>query len=183
MTKVFETEWLKEYIKARGLNLHKMFVDIGAGDGEYCSNSLAFIEQGWEALLIDGLEANIEKCKQLHVGRPFVKCIHAILSDKVEKVCFVENKDHWSLSGVATGTANRTTSMLSAILKDKNINSIGIMSIDIEGNEWKVLMDLLINGIYPQVLIVEGNTFEEMQFHRDILEDQYKCIGGILLHM
>src|SRR5438128_8332788 len=148
--RVFETEWLLYHIHKHKLynKLHRTFVDVGAGDGRHCSNSLAFIEIGWEAVLIDGLQMNINKCSKLHIGRPFVKCIQAVLSDKEEQVNFELDNRFWALSSVDyVKQANVTTVTLSSILRRYKVNKIGIASIDIEGQETKILEDMINNNI------------------------------------
>lgn len=185
--RVWETEWLEHELQERGIwdKLHHRIVDCGSGDGEYCSNSKLFIKKyGWSALLIDGRSDNLALSSVFYDReRQRVRHVNSILSDKQEKVNFENNEHHWALSKVVdypTGTT-RTAHPLSFWLKKFNNLHIGILSLDIEGNESKVLTDLMNNEIYPQVIIVEGNDFETMQEHRRILDDKYGYpIGGIL---
>ncbi len=177
---VWETEWLLEYIQNNKLELHKMFIDAGCGDGMHQSNSHIFIKQGWNAILIDALRSNVTRCSMLYENYKNVTCIKATLSDKREDVFFKEDTRHWSLSKIDPAEGVATKSMrLSDILKLYGVTQIGICSIDLEGHETNVLTDLLHNRIYPQILIVEGNTLELMQQHREMLSPFYKCIGGI----
>lgn len=177
---MWETEWLLEYIHNNKLDLHKMFIDVGCGDGVHQSNSSVFIKQGWDAILIDALRFNVTRCSELYKNYKNVTCIKATVSDKREDVLFKEDMRHWSLSKIDTEEGVATKSMrLSDILKLYAVTEIGICSIDIEGHETNVLKDLLHNKVYPQILIVEGNTLEVMQDHRNLLSPYYKCIGGI----
>jgi FkbM family methyltransferase len=181
MTKYFDPEVLIYELQKRKVfnKLPKVIIDCGAGLPEHCSNSLPFIQLGWDAYLIDGLQGNVDYCEQFYKDNDKVKCLQAILSDIEEPVYFEQNKYHWSLSGVKEGEPNSTTSRLSKIIDALGIKEIGIISLDLEGNETKVLTDLLKAKIYPHVLIVEGNDLRTMQQHRSLLGEQYSFFAGV----
>jgi FkbM family methyltransferase len=181
MTKYFEPDVLIYELQKRKVfnKLPKVIIDCGAGLPEHCSNSLPFIELGWEAYLIDGLQGNVDYSNEYYKDNNKVRCLRAILSDCEEPVYFEQDKRHWSLSGIKNGTPNCTTSRLSKIIDALNIKEIGILSLDLEGMETKVLTDLLQARIYPKVLIVEGNDLRIMQQHRHLLEPDYSFIAGV----
>jgi FkbM family methyltransferase len=178
---VWETEILLEYLQIHNLNITKTFVDVGAGDGVHQSNSREFIKQGWDAVLIDGLQENVSNCRDLYQHNRKVICLNELLSDVEEHVHFEKDKRHWALSQIKKGeTPNRKTIKLSRVLTYfVEVGQIGILSLDIEGNEGGILKDLLENNIYPEIIIVEGNTFEAMQEHRDILAEHYTFAFGV----
>lgn len=180
MERYFEPELLLQELQKRKVyyKIPMVFVDCGCGIPEHCSNSLPFIKLGWEAYLIDGLQSNVDYSAAYYKDNPKVKCLQAILSDREEPVYFEQDKRHWSLSGVKEGIPNATTSRLSKIIEALAIEEIGILSLDVENMEEKILLDVL-PVIHPKVLIVEGNDLDIMKRHREILEPTYTFISGI----
>lgn len=198
--RVWENEWLLDYLQRKGLldKLEKVVVDAGAGDGEYQSISRFWIkEQGFWAYLFDALESNVEKLsrlykdeKRVHVDTPPV-----VLSDiDYNKVVFQENPYHWSLSRVSEVAGPdevlRTTRRLSSLLSSYYIGpvDVGILSIDVEGSDAKILKEMLEADWTPQIIIIEANTCIEQSEQdeifaayksRNYLSEGYKFIGGI----
>ena len=182
-----EINLLVNWLKERDINLRPLIVDIGAGDGEYYSNSEYFIEKlAWDAVLIDGLPSNCEKLADKYLGDSGIKGdvqIHDLLvSDKVEEVFFEEDPKHWSLSKIQRDKKpNNRTSTLSDIFIDLRISTPGILSIDIEGMDTKVLFEFFMNcNIRPQVIIIEGNEFKDMIAQSEFLRSSgYDFVGGV----
>jgi len=181
---VWEVEILKYELVKRNLlsKINPTFVDAGCGDGLHQSNSGYFIKSGWQALLIDALESNIYKCETLYIDNNKVEIIKAILSDKKEEVYFQEDDRHLALSGIKDYIPNRTAFPISQILDNFTyFEPIGILSLDLEGYETPVLKDLIDNKIFPQIIIVEGNTLELTKEHRNMLAPFYGTpIFGVL---
>ena len=64
-----------------------VFMDIGAFDGRWASNSLALAERGWSGICIEGSPFSFSKLFNEHLDRPSVLLLNAI----------VTHKDHISL--------------------------------------------------------------------------------------
>ena len=71
----FEEAIVKKYF----VNETGTLLDIGANDGKTLSNSLALIEAGWNAVLIEPCEHPYEKLCDLHTGNEKVYCYNIAL--------------------------------------------------------------------------------------------------------
>lgn len=58
-------------------DLQGRFLDIGACDGRWCSNTLALVEKGWSGVLIEPSPYAFAKLKQLHGGNPNLVLVQA----------------------------------------------------------------------------------------------------------
>lgn len=69
-------------------------LDIGANDGKTFSNSLALIERGWVATLVEPHPVAYEKLTQLHAGNDSVECVRAAICEHNDKVTLHINTPH-----------------------------------------------------------------------------------------
>ena len=184
---VLESLWIEQFLTKQNLwdKIHKVVVDVGCGTPFHESISRTFIENfEFEGILIDALESNIDE-NLLHYMGYLVRCVCAVVSDKEQDVYFHEDSRHWSLSSIREGQPNRRTSLLSKILDALGVKEIGIMSVDLEGMETPVLIDLLANDIRPQILVVESNEdpsdpWKLAKEHRMLLEPYYGRPVGVV---
>ena len=65
----------RRILASRQKDYHKLVVDIGANDGYLSSNSFNFIQWGWDAILVEPMEDQLELARR-NVGR----YIHSPLS-------------------------------------------------------------------------------------------------------
>lgn len=171
-----EDSFLDNYIKGNNLPIIHRFVDVGAGDGSFISNSRFFIEKKWEAYLIEG---QLEQCSQmleLWKNKDMVHIINAIVAEKVYPA-HLELPHHWSLSTIKRDekftSANKLTKTLSNIFRDLKIKTCGILSIDIEGMDCVVVSEFMLHSICrPQIIIIEGNSEEERLKEKTIIEKE-----------
>jgi len=74
-------DWIIEQL-LEGLGIKTgWFVDVGAWDGIYLSNTLQLAEKGWQGVMIEGDEGRFKKLK-LNMFPYRVKTIHAMVSAK-----------------------------------------------------------------------------------------------------
>lgn len=155
----------------------KNLVDIGAGLGEYCWNlpfnhSYAFEPNKKIEYLI---HANLV----LHDMLDDVETFNCILSDKMETIDF----DGFRCEGSSLGfDKTKSKSNQTNILDNFGIDNIGLIKIDVEGMEEKVLrggIGTIIRSNYPPILFecwnvgVGGMTQEK----RDSLFNLLKSMG------
>lgn len=60
---------------------NKWCMEIGAADGLYTSNTRHLIEQGWNAVLIEGNDEMFGRLLELYKDNPNVYCIHGMVDD------------------------------------------------------------------------------------------------------
>ena len=180
-----EDSFIDNYIKENNLKIINRIVDVGAGDGTFLSNSRFFIEsKRWEAYLIEG---QLEQCNQmleLWKDKDMVHIMNAIVAEKVYPA-HLELPHHWSLSTLKRDDKftqnNNLTKTLSNMFRDLKIKTCGILSVDIEGMDVKVIEEFLLHSICrPQIIIIEGNTIEERIKEKSVIEKEgYKLINTL----
>ena len=153
------------------------FVELGAGDGIYLSNTF-WLEQvkGWRGLLIEGDPRNVVKprdgciVERAIIGPPGV-------------VSFGLHPTDTYLSGVAVKAPSRfeaQTRTLSDVLTQHEIARVDLISIDVEGNEIEVWKTLDLRRWRPTVAIVELHTWKLPDRSEEVIavmrEDGYEMI-------
>lgn len=73
---------------------------------------------------------------------------------------------------------------ISTIMKEKNIDKIDLLKLDIEGEEYKVIPDIISSGIYPNQLCVEHHArfLDNTELHNKVFYDllnYYDCVGVV----
>lgn len=116
-------------------------VDVGAWDGKHLSNTYSLLhreEEEWSAVLI---EADTERCQELnalYADNPRIMGVNETVSVEKESSHRLEN------------ILNRFSHIL--------VDNINFLSIDIDGNDYWVLYDLLKNSSYrPMIICIEFN--------------------------
>lgn len=167
------------------------FVDIGAFDGQYLSNTLSFEEQGWTGICIEPLPFYFEQCQK---NRPRSICIQAacvgdasiesiqIQSDKLGVYSGVSVDETeieqsyrnrgWEFEGLTQITVPAYT--LNQVLDEHlpHNTPVDFISIDVEGVEIEVLSGLDLGRYAPRVLVMEANNSAEREKLNAYLVDQ-----------
>lgn len=146
--------WIIEKIKNNKdgfFDFSKNIIDIGAGLGEYCWN-LPFNH----AYAFDPNKSMIYKIHAnavLHDKVNEIDTYQCLLSDKVENVNF--DGFLTDIGGHSCYDNDIATTERSTILDKFNLNNIGLIKIDVEGMEEKVLrggIGTIIRNNYPPIL-------------------------------
>jgi FkbM family methyltransferase len=85
-----EQKYILEYFAGKTGTL----LSIGENDGKTLSNSLALIERGWKAILVEPGETAFSKLSVLHEGNKSVTLLNVAISDKVGVFDFYESENH-----------------------------------------------------------------------------------------
>ena len=165
--------WMNNYGHTKGTLL-----DVGANDGVILSNSLLFIEEGWSAYLLEPSKTTFSKLQKFHSGRKNVQCYNCGLSDETGTKLFYESGtllnegDIDLLSTTQQSEFNKwngrvTFSESIAFFYTwqdwLNYGKIGgekfdIISIDAEGEDWKILSQIDLTKHECKILCVEWNS-------------------------
>lgn len=142
-----------------GIN-NGVILDIGAGDGRSLSNSLALIERGWSAVLVEPSVSAFTKLLDLHAKNERVKLVNAAIGTDTRLVKFYECADtlYSSLNPAKVeGKPNRSYWIQQITLKTL-VAEIGcgpsVMSVDTEGSSFDIL-STIPTGWDLRVIIVE----------------------------
>lgn len=153
-----EDAWIYNYVT---LPMKGVFVDVGAAHPTINSNSYLFENLGWTGLCIDGNDVNKEYFEKSRKSSIFV---HSVLSDSVKDVWF-EKEHSYEQSVIRHNPRNNTkTRTLNSILKEYDKELIDLLSVDVNGTEYEVLIGLDFVKHSPQIIILNYNTLSKHDF-------------------
>jgi FkbM family methyltransferase len=162
---------LRDRVADRGV-----YVDVGAFDPVFFSNTLLLRQHGWRGLNID---ANPERLELIRRRRPGDVCVRAVVSDTVRPVRYLrypteglnrivngDDPDVRNTRGEEpVGVEDVTTCTLASVL-DKHLpggTAIDFLNVDCEGEDLKVLQGLDWARWRPRVVAAEANTAPERE--------------------
>jgi FkbM family methyltransferase len=157
--------------------VERTVVDVGANDGFYSSNSYPFISRGWHALLIEPHPVSFRKARRLHRKRSRVTIVNAACSDHAGDLDLqtYANDDGDSCSVLSgcpgmLGDAARAPGesipvkvhRLETLLEEFHVPlEFGLLTIDTEGHDLRVLRGTNLARYRPRVIITENNPDDE----------------------
>ena len=166
-----EQEYILEYFK----DFKGTLLDIGANDGKTFSNSLALIENGWKACLVEPSYTAFDKLKELHKGNDNVKLFNVAIGGEKgvltfhESGCHLKDKsDHallssldesetlkWKKAGVAFNKYDVSVITYSDLVGIDGAN-FDFITIDAEGLDIEILKQ--IDLTHTSLLCIEWNS-------------------------
>lgn len=161
-------------------------LDIGANDGITLSNSLACIERGWIAFLLEPAKVPFRKLFERHLSNLNVFCLNYGIGTKDERVKFYSSGWHLNQNDTDLlstfkeselkrwgGTKNEFTeseaelkTFESFIKQFKSIKDLkfDVISIDVEGMDYEVLTQIDLKKYACKMLIVETNSVDDKKY-------------------
>lgn len=155
-------------------------LDIGANDGKTFSNSLLFIENGWEAHLLEPSSV-FERCKSLHEGNKLVSVYKLGIAEQNGIIDFYESgsfegHDKALVSCVDPNEMTRWGNSVSFekteaqfltfedFLFKYNLDKkrFDFISIDAEGLDWEILSQIDLDLHETQCVCVEWNSINDL---------------------
>ncbi len=160
--------------------MERTVVDIGANDGFFSSNSYPFIARGWKAILVEPHPQAFAKAKHLHRKRSKVTLLNAGCSDQegdLELNTYAdddggshsflgENGCRGEDSARILGHSHQVkVHRLDSLMKQFQIApDFGLLTIDTEGHDFKVLRGIDLSQHGPRVIITEKNPDDGEKF-------------------
>lgn len=144
-----------------GLDHRGFYVDVGANDGIFVSNTYALYSRGWRGVCVD---PNPVAFAALLRHRPEDKCVNAAIGDHPGIV-----ELGWQ-GNITEGSAVRNDARpgercqvqlktLTEVLREQGAPSeFELLSIDVEGMEHEVLLSLDWQAYRPRLIIMEYNS-------------------------
>ncbi|MAW81636.1 MAG: hypothetical protein CMI63_15465 [Parvularcula sp.] len=157
------------------------FVDVGAFDGRYLSNSLSFAKAGWKGVCVEPVKEYFDLCK---INQPGSICLNAacVGDPDLETVSFqMEPLGVYSRLELEAGAKERlknsydrygadlggfeevsapATTVAEIIERHLAGEAPDFLSIDVEGNEITVLEGAGLSQHRPRVIVAEANDEE-----------------------
>ncbi|WP_051183177.1 FkbM family methyltransferase [Desulfocurvibacter africanus] len=176
------------------------FVEVGAYDGEYVSNTSGLADMGWNGHYIEPVTAYYLRCKKRHEENHNTKIYNIGIGqqDNEDKIINVSNalstmstasfdnfkKLEWASPHVTEGIKQKVTLYtLDTFLKEnKVLPGFELLVVDVEGFEAEVFAGFSIAKWVPKMIIVElhdvnkdyGFLHEQTRIlHLKLIENQY----------
>jgi FkbM family methyltransferase len=185
-SQIRQDEWVHSVLKGKR---EGFFVELGACDGRYYSNSLFFEETlGWGGICIEPNDAYFSELQKnrrcalsnalafSHAGQTvdfsICKAASGILND--DSAPFVNR----------TTSVKKTTTTLGAILEELHAPAIiDYLSLDVEGAEYAILSTFPFEKYSFRCITVEHNEphvgpVQQMKIRELLLEKGYKFVKG-----
>ena len=147
------------------------FVEIGAGDGTFISNTLLLEwDYGWHGILCEPVPKQVEKIRETRSAIVEAACAYNTSSNKIE---FLQVKDKEYLSGIKNllskdvlnySILGKTKSFLVETIslddlldKHNAPHEIDFLSVDTEGSEYNILQAYSFSRKF-KIICVENNS-------------------------
>ena len=170
-----DTTWHGQFRALRPLLLvpsgfAPVVVDVGANDGLYSSNSYPFIKRGWRAILIEPDPSTFAKASKRHVGNRQVTTLNLACSDEAGALPLIlsgeaDGGSHSALDSTgghapagkpATNSVMVKVELLEKVLDQQQVPlNFGLLSVDTEGHDYRVIRGLNLSRYRPRVIITE----------------------------
>lgn len=152
----------------RHFNMKKAgyYVEVGACDGIYASNTFFFEKLGWGGLLIEPVPDLAAKCRAGRANSQVI-CCAAVAPNAPDRIDFEAVQGWPALSAISLNRdrlydyqpdvhkISVAAKTLDAILIEAGADQIDFISIDVEGYEWQVLQGFTISRWRPEIIILE----------------------------
>ena len=145
------------------------YIDVGSNHPIQNSNTYKLYLLGWTGILVDGNKELISKSRKV---RKKDICINAIVSNMdVDNIDFYIsqnsnyssiNLNHITSNNTLVSTLNLPVLSLNKIIQNnltKNFN-IDILSIDVEGHDYEVLLSIDLELYKPKLIIIEDLEYD-----------------------
>lgn len=151
------------YEKYFGRTTEGVFVEVGAYDGDYVSNTSCLADLGWKGYYIEPVPSFYAKCIDRHRSNTNTQVDNLAIGASAEKVR-INVCGPMSSIGTETGYNNNdnneyveaTQLTLNEYLHRNNPKkNFELLVIDVEGHEWDVLQAFSIELWKPKMVIIE----------------------------
>lgn len=170
-------DWL--YEKCFGRIDYGLFVEVGAFDGEYVSNTCFLADMGWRGCYIEPVPEFHDKCRLRHANNPGVRVDRPAIGlerDEVEinlagpppsiddTTTEIFRRLPWAKSHVSNEKVRVPQETLDKYLEDRQVApGFELLVIDVEGYERDVLAGFSLDKWRPRMVIIELHD-QNMQY-------------------
>ena len=132
------------------------FLDLGAGDGQLCSNTEELVNRGWGGVCVEPHAESFSSLRNLYKLHPRVKLVHAAVSDNGRPIKFYHHYEQLS-TGVSILATSDEWYWISSITQPCLCSIVGdwfdFVSIDCEGMDQEIISGAFLK--HTQLLCYE----------------------------
>jgi len=168
----------------------RIFVDVGANNGFYGSNSFPFVARGWRSVLIEPHPHAFERLQKLHAGKERTTCLNMACGDKAGEfplyLSVNDDSSRATLCADDTSMVRRDRSKnfkmvrverLETILQAQGIpGDFGVLSIDAEGMDYEVLLGIDMKRWGPRLIVTEDSGTKVEKKAQHLTEHNYEQV-------
>lgn len=164
-------ELWRHYEELFGKKADGIFVEVGAYDGEICSNTSCLADLGWKGVYIEPVPAFARVCAARHRNNPGVQVLNCaigeepgvvdvfvggVLSTTSQRQVELYGRIDWA-KGFHRGEQTQARQVrLDAVLDEQKIlPGFDLLVVDVEGSETEVFNSFDLERFRPEVLLVE----------------------------
>ncbi len=171
-----EDGYIAGIIRDQKLNITPFIIDLGAFDGKTLSNSRLFFEMGWSGICVEAHPKTFEKLIGNNCNFNGY-CINMGVSDKNEILYITDHEnipEQNRLTSDPTGIKVETLTYQDILeITEHKDQPIGILSIDIEGYDTRVLKDVIKHKYQPEFIITESHTMNDRRDQIALLQNYH----------
>jgi hypothetical protein len=173
----------KIYKKYFGLFTNKVFVEVGAYDGESTSNTSFLSDLGWKGYYIEPVHSNYIQCLNRHIKNNTVVSNLSIGIEEGVKTIYTNgilsslDKEHAELGVSKFNYPYYTENIcyqlrMDTYLKNYNIPyNFDLFVVDVEGKEEEIFYSFDLNKWNPKMMIVElVDDHEYFQENKNVIQ-------------
>lgn len=152
------------------------FLDLGANDGITLSNTHALTLRGWSGVCVEPSPSAYNRLVELYKDNNRIECIERAVGRDTGIVTLHESNEHLGKGDISLlsttvpseigrwrGTQIFTPIQVKMVTVKQLFDSIDdtefdFISIDCEGLDYEILIDLIAIGVKPAMICVEWNT-------------------------
>lgn len=184
------------YADVFGERTDGIFVEVGAFDGETCSNTSCLADLGWRGLYIEPVPEYFDACRRRHKNNKYVTSINkaidekegllklyvgGILTTQDPIIAEIYKNVDWAKGFHKGETIHVQTTRLDRLLVENKIpTEFDLLVVDVEGFELNVMRSFDISVWRPRVMIIEIEdchpTFQKVK----ILVERYNSIRNMI---
>lgn len=160
------------------------FVDVGAHDGKYCSNTWGLTQRGWKGVCFEAMPHLSQLCRKNYEVYPVTVMNVAVAHYDGDITLYTDgnptinretvDKSPWGFTYNPEKKIRTRCITLNTALQDLRVpHDFELLSIDVEGGEIEVLMGINFRIWKPKMVIIEtgkGHHIQSFHIHSEQIE-------------
>lgn len=173
------------------------YVEVGCNHPKAYSNTFNLYKKGWRGICIDANESLIREHKRYR-KRDISVC--SAISDREQEVIFTEFVDplissvdaahvaKWIEERPVKSKRSLTTKTLDNVIRGFNApNDFDLLSIDVEGHDYEVLLSINLSRYRPKLILIEMHGFDisnpnANKVYAHLVSMNYRMIGYLVVN-